>query len=250
MRPHLAAGLALLAGCASQAVVPPEPVAVVPDTVLVWVTDAADTLSMPGDSLAHRLGAAALRWQVAETRDASVLVSRGRLPLVANGPFLKALPPGAATAQLLPWGRAYVLVSDSAVPVPSLADSVSAAGVRADLARFAVSIDAVPSSTLPSRPLQCDSTIARARMTRPSIAYLASDEVGREIAERLAALAGMTAAGLAPREFGWALSDGRQAGVVVTLPPASRRTTTTVFCGARVSALIETRATLITRPTP
>jgi hypothetical protein len=86
-------------------------------------------------------------------------------------------------------------------------------------------------------------------MTRPSIAYLASDEVGREIAERLAALAGMTAAGLAPREFGWALSDGRQAGVVVTLPPASRRTTTTVFCGARVSALIETRATLITRPT-
>ena len=114
----------------------------------------------------------------------------------------------------------------------------------------AESFDAVPSSTLPSRPLQCDSTIARARMTRPSIAYLASDEVGREIAERLAALAGMTAAGLAPREFGWALSDGRQAGVVVTLPPASRRTTTTVFCGARVSALIETRATLITRPTP
>ena len=250
MRLHLAAGLALLAGCASPAVAPPEPVALVPDTVPVWVTDAADTLGVPGDSLARLLGAAALRWQVAETRDASMLVSRGRLPLVANGPFLKALPPGAATAQLLPWGRPYALVSDSSPPVAALADSASATGVRDDLARFAVSTDAVPSATLPRQLLPCDSTIARARVTRPSIAYLASDEVGREIAERLAALAGVTTTGLEPREFGWALSDGRQAGMVLALPMTGHDSTMMIFCGARVTPLIETRATLFTRPAP
>jgi hypothetical protein len=136
------------------------------------------------------------------------------------------------------------------VPVSSLADSVSATGVRADLARFAVSTDAVPSATLPRQPLPCDSTIARARVTRPSIAYLASDEVGREIAERLAALAGMTTMDLEPREFGWALSDGRQAGMVLALPMTGRDSTTTIFCGARVTPLIETRGTLFTRPAP
>jgi hypothetical protein len=85
-------------------------------------------------------------------------------------------------------------------------------------------------------------------VTRPSIAYLASDEVGREIAERLAALAGMTATGLEPREFGWALSDGRQAGVVLAL--TGEDSPRTLFCGAGVTPLIETRATLITRPAP
>jgi hypothetical protein len=123
-------------------------------------------------------------------------------------------------------------------------------GVRDDLARFAVSTDAAPSITPPPVPLRCDSMIARARETRPRIAYLAADPVAREIAERLAALAGMTSIGLEPREFGWALSDGREAGVVVAVPLVSRDSATTIFCGARLTALIETRATLITRPLP
>ncbi|HET7111844.1 MAG TPA: hypothetical protein VFI41_13310, partial [Gemmatimonadales bacterium] len=97
---------------------------------------------------------------------------------------------------------------------------------------------------------QCDSTIARARERRPTIAYLDSDTVAREIAERLAALAGMTSIGLEQREFGWALSDGREAGVVLAVPLMTRESTFTIFCGARVTALIETRATLITRLAP
>jgi hypothetical protein len=221
-----------------------------PDTVLVWVTDASDTLTLHIDSLARLLDASAIRWQLADTRDASVLVARGQLPAVANGPFLKAFPAGAATAARLPWGRLYALVSDSMIPVPALADSGSAMGVRDDLARFAVTTDAEPSITPPPVPLRCDSMIARAHESRPRIAYLAADPVARELAERLAALAGMTSIGLAPREFGWALSDGREAGVVLAVPLASQDRATSIFCGARLTALIETRATLITRPTP
>lgn len=220
------------------------------DTVVVWVTDPRDTLTLHTDSLARLLGATAVGWQVADTRDASVLVARGQLPAVAHGPFLKAFPAGTATAELLPWGRLYALVSDSMLPIPALADSGAATGVRDDLARFAVRTEAVPSITMPPVPLRCDSTIARARETRPSIAYLGSDTVAAEIAERLAALAGMTSIGLEPREFGWALSDGREAGVVMAVPLMSRDSSTSIFCGARVTALLETRATLITRPGP
>jgi hypothetical protein len=221
-----------------------------PDTVLVWVTDPADTLTLHTDSLARLLGSSAIRWQVADTRDASVLVARGQLPAVAYGPFLKAFPAGSAMAERLPWGRLYALVSDTMIPVPALADSGSAIGVRDDLARFAVSTDAEPSITAPPLPLRCDSMIARAPEPRPRIAYLAGNAVARAIAERLAALAGMTAIGLEPREFGWALSDGREAGVVVAVPLLTRDSATSLFCGARLTALLETRATLITRPTP
>lgn len=241
--------LVVLAGCAGRGAPSPAPVAA-PDTVLVWVTDPIDTLTLHTDSLARLLDASAIRWQVADTRDASILVARGQLPAVAHGPFLKAFPAGTATAQRLPWGRLYALVSDSLLPVRALADTGSAVGVRDDLARFAVSTDAEPSVTMPPVPLRCDSSIARARETRPRIAYLATDAVARDIAERLAALAGMTATGLADREFGWALSDGREAGVVMAMPTASRDSSASVFCGARITALIETRATLITRPTP
>lgn len=250
MKASRLAGLVVLAGCAGRAAPPPIPTSAAPDTVVVWVTDPRDTLTLHTDSLARLLGASSLRWQVADTRDASVLVKRGHLPAVAHGPFLKAFPAGTATAERLPWGRLYALVSDTMIPVPALADSGSAMGVRDDLARFAVSTDAAPSITPPPVPLRCDSMIARAREPRPRIAYLAADPVAREIAERLAALAGMTSIGLEPREFGWALSDGREAGVVVAVPLVSRDSATTIFCGARLTALIETRATLITRPLP
>ncbi|HET7603524.1 MAG TPA: hypothetical protein VFK36_10945, partial [Gemmatimonadales bacterium] len=172
------AGLVLLAGCAGRGASPPAPVAA-PDTVLVWVTDPADTLTLHTDSLVRLLGASAIRWQVADTRDASVLVARGQLPALANGPFLKAFPAGSAMAERLPWGRLYALVSDTMIPVPALADSGSAVGVRDDLARFAVSTDAEPSITAPPVPLRCDSMIARAREPRPRIAYLAADPVAR-----------------------------------------------------------------------
>lgn len=242
--------LGLLAACGSQGAAPGAPVPSQADTVVVWVTDPRDTLTLHTDSLARLLNASIVRWQVADTRDASVLVARGQLPAVAHGPFLKAFPAGTATAEQLPWGRLYALISDSLLPVPALADSGSAISVRDDLARFAVSTDAAPSITMPPVPFQCDSTIARARERRPTIAYLDSDTVAREIAERLAALAGMTSIGLEQREFGWALSDGREAGVVLAVPLMTRESTFTIFCGARVTALIETRATLITRLAP
>ncbi|HET8632852.1 MAG TPA: hypothetical protein VFL88_01805 [Gemmatimonadales bacterium] len=249
MRGACLVGLAALAGCAGRGAPPPAPVTA-PDTVLIWVTDPADTLTLHTDSLARLLGASAIRWQLADTRDASVLVARGQLPAVAHGPFLKAFPAGTATAEQLPWGRLYALVSDTMIPIPALADSGSASGVRDDLARFAVSTDAEPSITAPPVPLRCDSMIARVREPRPRIAYLAADPVAREIAERLAALAGMTSIGLESREFGWALSDGRESGIVLAVPLVSRDSIASIFCGARLTALIETRATLITRPTP
>ncbi len=242
--------LGLLVACSTHRGSPEVPAPAQADTVLVWVTDPRDTLTLHFDSLAHLLGASSIRWQVADTRDASILVARGQLPAVAHGPFLKAFPAGTATAERLPWGRLYALVSDSMIPVPALADSGSAQGVRDDLARFAVSTDAEPSITAPPVPLECDSMIARAREARPRIAYLADDPVGRALAERLAALAGMTSIGLESREFGWALSDGREAGIVVAVPLVTRDSATSIFCGARLTALIETRATLITRPTP
>ncbi|HET9605081.1 MAG TPA: hypothetical protein VFO96_12380 [Gemmatimonadales bacterium] len=242
--------LGLLAACGTQGPAPAGPAPSQADTVVVWVTDARDTLTLHTDSLARLLHASAVQWQVADTRDASVLVARGQLPAVANGPFLKAFPAGTATAERLPWGRLYALISDSMVPIPALADSGSAVGVRDDLARFAVSTDAEPSITTPPVPLRCDSAIGRARETRPAIAYLNSDTVAREIAERLAALAGMTAIGLEQREFGWALSDGRDAGVVLAVPLVTGDSAPTIFCGARMTALLETRATLITRLAP
>lgn len=245
---RLLVGAALLSACTGQtASGPPAPVTA--DTVTVWVTDMTDTLTLHADSLLHLLHAVALRWSAADTTDATALISRGALPLVAHGPFNFAtgFPAESVTRQPLPWGRLYVLISDSIVPVPALADSGSTASVRDDLARFAVTTDAEPSMTDPLLGLPCDSTIVRANQVRPRISYLSSDTVARQIAERLAALAGVVAAPLAAREFGWAMSDGRDAGVVAAVPLLAGAARPAVFCGARVTALIETRATLFLR---
>jgi len=245
---RLLAGAALLSACTSQPNSGP-PAPATADTVTVWVTDVTDTLTLHADSLLHLLHAAALRWSAADTTDATTLIARGKLPLVTHGPFNFAtgFPAESVTRQRLPWGRLYVLVSDSIVPIPALADSGSATSVRDDLARFAVTTDAEPSATVPLLTHLCDSTIVRASQVRPRISYLSSDTVAGQITERLAALAGVVAAPLAAREFGWALSDGRDAGVVAAIPLLAGAARPAVFCGARVTALIETRATLFFR---
>ncbi len=242
--------LMLLAACAGPQAPAAAPGPVPSDTVTVWVTDARDTLALSTDTLARMLHAAALHWQLADTGDAATLVSMGRLPLLTHGPFHPSLPADVVHAELLPWGRLYALVSDSIVPVPGLADSGSAAAVRDDLARFAVTTDAQPSITPPPLAIPCDSTIARAATARPRIVYLQSDVVARQVAERLAALARLTSAPLAQREFAWALSDGREAGVVVAIPLLNTGRAPVLFCDARLTALLETRATLITRAGP
>lgn len=244
---------AALAGCATPATPPaPAPTTIGPDTITVWVTDAQDTLTLHADSLAHLLNAVALRWAVADTADVSVLAARGILPLVAHGPFRFAagVPTDSVTLHTLPSGWLYALVSDSMVPVAALSDSTAAAAIRDDLARFAVTADVAPSITTPPLAIRCDSAIARARETRPRIAYLAADTIARQIAERLAALAGMAAAPLADREFDWALSDGREAGMVLALPLMNEEQSPAVFCDARITPLVEAHATLIMRIRP
>ncbi len=237
-RPVLVA--TVLAGCAAQAAPPaPAPVTIGPDTITVWVTDAQDTLTLHADSLAHLL-------------NVNVLAARGILPLVAHGPFRFAagIPTDSVTLHTLPSDWLYALVSDSLVPVRALSDSTAAAAIRDDLARFAVTADVTPSITTPPLATRCDSSIARAREMRPRIAYLAADTIARQIAERLGALAGLAAVPLADREFNWALSDGREEGMVLALPLMHEEQSPAVFCDARITPLVEAHATLIMRIRP
>lgn len=237
-----------LGGCHRAPATGPAPVRA--DTVRVIVTSAADTLLPGPDTLAVLLHAAAIRWQVVGEADPRALAAADSLPMVSQDPRLLAFVRASSDLEALPlpWSRVYALVSDSAVPIAALADSQSAAATRADLARFSVAEDAIASFTPPPilASLGCDAAAAHAAEVRNRIAYLDGDPVARQVAERLAALGNLRTAALAPREYGWALADGREAGLVLALStvavPARRP-----FCGARVSALIETRSTLVRR---
>jgi len=240
--------LLMLGGCRHAPVAGPAPAR--RDTVRVFATSAADTLLPHPDTLAVLLHAAAIRWRVLATGDARALAAADSLPMVSQDPRVLAYARAAPGLEVvpLPWSRVYTMVSDSTVPVAALADSQSAAATRVDLARFSVAQDAIASFTPPPilSALGCNADVARATEVRSRIAYAEGDPVARQVAERLGALGNLRTVALAPREYDWALADGREAGLVLALSTVAAPTRRP-FCGARVSALIETRSTLVQR---
>lgn len=237
---------AALAGCAGRSVAS-APASPVSGIVTVWVTDGTDTLEIDPAQLAHQLGATALRWQVADTTDVATLVARGNLPLVAHtsGPTDGDSAASDVLREPLPAGTLYALVSDSAAPISALADPAAAAALRDDLVNYAVTGATTTAAESPPPVTRCDTSIARAKEIRPRIAYLRSDPIARQIAERLAALSKLSAVPLAGREFGWALSDGREAGVVAGFRRNAPQQGPSLFCGASVTPLVETHLWLL-----
>ena len=240
----------LLAGCGTTPV--PSPIPARADTIAVYVMNAADTTPAARDSAARALNAAAIRWVAADTPSAAALIARGALPLVTDLPVSQwqSVRADSVTTTPLPATRIYALLSDSVSPVDALSDSAGRATVASDLARFAVTANAEPATGGGPATVACDGSTLRAAARRPRIVYLESDSIARQVAERLAALSMLTAEGLAPREFGWSLSDGRDAGVVVAVPLAPGATAPRSWCGAMLMPLIRVRPTLVTRAVP
>ena len=131
---------------------------------------------------------------------------------------------GGVTAVALPWHRTYVLL----LPAPSAgvgaAIPVDTAGFQAGLARDAVRADARAAAgpfwwearaACPTKPMP-----KARRVPTDAIAYPAEDPVARDLAERIAALAGgtVTARGLAADSFGVALRLETERGYVLGLP--------------------------------
>ena len=240
----------LLAGCGTAPV--PSPIPPRADTIAVYMMNPADTTPAVRDSAARVLHAAAIRWMAADTPGVAVLIARGALPLVTDLPVSRwqSAWVDSLTTTPLPATRAYALLSDSVPPVDALSDSAGRATVTSDLARFAVTANAEPATGGGPAAVACDSSTLRAAVRRPRIVYLESDPIARQVAERLAALTALTAEGLAPREFGWSLSDGRDAGVVVAVPLAPGATAPHTWCGAVLMPLIRVRPTLVARSIP
>lgn len=155
----------------------------------------------------------------------------------------------------LPWSRTYVLLqprSFEPLDVPAGTDSV-----RRSLARDVVRVDARPAET----PFWSDDLAAcgaappsgRPQPGSMRVVYLAGDEVARQLAERIVALAGdkrLRAAPLAHSDLGAALQEGTERAYIVALPHqtlAPCREAGSWGDGARIQPLIDTRARAIVR---
>jgi hypothetical protein len=153
----------------------------------------------------------------------------------------------------LPWNRTYALLQATG-PQPLTAnssdDSVHGSGVR-----DAVTADARPSQSLLWWNGSCATGEPMRALVPPTsrIVYLRNDDVARQLAERIIALAGdslrLRATGLDHAAFADALEKRRDRGYVVALPfrPLSRCRESAWTRGARIEPLIDTRARAIVR---
>jgi hypothetical protein len=162
-----------------------------------------------------------------------------------------AAQPGFETFPL-PWNRTYALVQAGSEPLAANSpdDSVHGSGVR-----DAVTTDARPSQSLLWWNGSCATSEAMPPLVPPTsrVVYLRNDDVARQLAERIIAVAGdslrLRATGLDHGAFADALEKRRDRAYVVPLPfrPLSRCRESAWTRGARIEPLIDTRARAIVR---
>jgi hypothetical protein len=158
-----------------------------------------------------------------------------------------ATQPAFAVVEL-PWDRVYVLaaVERPAMRLDGLEQAVRSEARRPqgdgfwweELQTCGPAPVAAPPATSPAAPRR--------------IAYVRGDPTARDLAARIAALGGGTAAGLAPQEFAKALNGGTAAGYVLALPravPEPCRAARDLLppWSASVAPLVETRARAVAR---
>jgi hypothetical protein len=155
----------------------------------------------------------------------------------------------------LPWSRTYILLQPTGAELikgVSFVDSVARS-----LARDVAGTEARPAEApfWLTGPQAClfRSSFIEPQPKAPRILYPRSDEVARNIAERIVALAAgprLTAAGLSDLAFAAALGVQEDLGYVVALPrqvPAPCYRSQTLPQGASIQPLIDTRARAIVR---
>ncbi len=156
----------------------------------------------------------------------------------------------------LPWSRTYVLL-EAGDRQGELGANLNATSVRSSLAK-----DAVQAGARAAEPPYwwsdhgtCGATATlQSGSTSSRVVYRRDDEVARDLAERIVALAststGLRAAGLDPAEFDAAVRGGTERAYVMGLPRRSLapcRDRSLWPAGARLLPLIDTRAYAIVR---
>lgn len=228
-------------------------------TATIVVTRAADSLTVNDSTRAALLPAASgIHWRV-DPSGLGALTSLGDSLLVTRERTIIDFASASERFLVIPlrWDLTYVLVARS----PHDLLPVEGAGVdqlRRDLAANAVRISARPAGLIywwDGRTL-CDSSIAAATRVRPAVGYPADDATAGLIASRLAAVASsssdlVVAEPLAPRELGFALADGRLAGIVIPIGTTTgSELPSRLACSASLTPLIDVRAHLIHRVMP
>lgn len=228
-------------------------------TATILVTRADDTLALNDSTRTALLpGATAIKWRI-EPAGLGALSALGDSLLVSRDPAVIGFASASERFIVSPlrWDVTYVLVARAPTDVLP-AESSGVDQVRRDLASTAVQVAARPAASLYwwNDRVPCDSSIAAAIRVRPVIGYPADDFTAEQIASRLAAVsssgaARVTAEPLAPRELGFALADGRLAGVVLPIgtTPGSPLPSSLV-CEAGLTPLIDIRAHFIHRVLP
>ena len=210
-----------------------------------WVTGGTTT---PEEIRAYSLGGDTLLFRRASGKDARDLLDAGVDLLVTRDRAVTdyATTQRAFTVVDLPWDRVYVLAS--AEPPTTRLDGLEQA-VRGEARRpqgggfWWEELRAC--GPAPAGPPTASTGARR-------IAYVRGDPAARDLAGRIAALGGGTAAGLGPAEFSRSLTGGAGAGYVVALPrtvPDACRAARDLLppWPAAVAPLVETRARAVVR---
>jgi hypothetical protein len=212
-----------------------------------WVTGANTT---PQEIRANSSVGDTLVFRQASGKDPRDLLDAGVDLLVTRDRAVldyAATQPAFAVVEL-PWDRVYVLaaVERPAMRLDGLEQAVRSEARRPqgggfwweELQTCGPAPVAAPPATSPAAPRR--------------IAYVRGDPTARDLAARIAALGGGTAAGLAPQEFAKALNGGTAAGYVLALPravPEPCRAARDLLppWSASVAPLVETRARAVAR---
>lgn len=228
-------------------------------TATILVTHATDTLTFNDSTRAALLpSAAAIQWRI-EPAGLGALSALGDSLLVSRDPAVIGLASSSERFIVAPlrWDLTYLLVARAPTDVLPVERS-GVDQVRRDLASAAVQIAARPAASRYwwEAQVPCDSFIAAAARVRPAIGYPADDSTAGQIASRLAAISSsgadrVTADPLAARELGFALADGRLAGIVIPVGTApGSALPSSLACSATLTPLIDVRAHLIQRVLP
>jgi len=179
-----------------------------------WVTGATAT---PQEIRAHSSSGDTLVFRQASGKDARDLLDAGVDLLVTRDRSVTdyAATQPAFTVVDLPWDRVYVFAASQ--PPATRLDGLEQA-VRGE-ARRPQGGDFWWEDLRACGPAPAAAPAAPGGTTR-RIVYVRGDPAARDVAARIAALGGGTAAGLGPSDFSRSLSEGAAAGYVLALPRA------------------------------
>lgn len=197
-----------------------------------------------------------LRFREAGRRDGRDLLRAGAGLLATRDPATIAYAARVPALDVvpLPWDMTYALISPTVPPISLPADSAARAHFRAALAR-----DAVRTAARGAEPpyggeatAACRTDFPSGARPRPRVIYEAGDETGRELAERIVAIAPvrLSAAALSRQALAASLAGARDMAFVLPFSRAgavSCRGLPPLPSGATIEPLIDTRGHLILR---